>query len=172
VKMVDFGIAISSAREETDIRPGRPRGKLPYMSPEQARGEVVDARSDVFSAGIMLFELTTGRRLFKAPSDQETLELLCDKDYPRPSDVRPGYPGELEAIVVKALARDRDLRWRSARDMQAAIEEFVRVERVPTSSAALSALMRGLFESELASEEAALAESKRRVDEMESESGG
>jgi serine/threonine protein kinase len=166
VKLVDFGIALSRARPDPETRPARPRGKLPYMSPEQARGEPVDGRSDVFAAGIILFELTTGRRLFKAPSDRETLELLCDRPYPRPSDVQPGYPPELEAIVTRALAKDRDERWRSARDMQAALEEFVRMERVPTSAAALSALMRSLFEEELAREEGALAEGRRAVEGM------
>lgn len=157
VKIVDFGIAISGTMPEEEPATGRPKGKLPYMSPEQARGDAIDGRSDVFSAGIMLFELTTGRRLFKAPSDRETLELLLQRDYPRPSDVAVGYPRELEAIVMRALAKDREERWRTARDMQAALEEFIRVERIPASPARLSQLMRSLFEAELVAEEAELA---------------
>jgi serine/threonine protein kinase len=166
VKIVDFGIAISSAMPDEEPAAGRPKGKLPYMSPEQARGEPIDGRSDVFSAGIMLFELTTGRRLFKAPSDRETLDLLLARDYPRPSDVMAGYPPELEAVVVRALAKDRDERWANAREMQAALEEFIRIERVPVSAVALSHLMRSLFEAELAAEEAALASSKPLADAL------
>jgi serine/threonine-protein kinase len=157
VKIVDFGIAISNAMRDSEPATGRPKGKLAYMSPEQARGEAIDGRSDVFAAGIMLFELTTGRRLFKAPSDRETLELLLERDCPKPSDVVAGYPRELEAIVVRALARDREERWKSAREMQAALEEFIRIERVPASPVRLSQLMRSLFESELASDEVELA---------------
>ncbi len=142
VKIVDFGIAISRTLEDEEPATGRPKGKLPYMSPEQARGGAIDGRSDVFSAGIMLFELTTGRRLFKAPSDRETLELLLERDYPRPSEVVAGYPRELESIVMRALARDPEARWGSAREMLAALEEFVRAERVPASPVGLSQLMR------------------------------
>jgi serine/threonine-protein kinase len=146
VKLVDFGIAISGAEREAPSATGRPKGKLPYMSPEQARGEPVDARSDVFSAGVLLFELTTGRRLFKGATDDETLALLCERDVPRPSQVRPDYPGELESIVMRALARDRDERWGSAREMQAALAEFARFERLPTSPVGLAHLMASLFD--------------------------
>jgi serine/threonine-protein kinase len=159
IKLVDFGIATSRIGEEPPPT-GRPKGKLPYMSPEQARCEAVDGRSDVFSTGIMLFELTTGHRLFKAAGERETLELLLDRAYPRPSDLFPGYPPTLEAIVTRALARDREARWPSARAMQAALEAFVRDERIAASPTALGALMTSLFEVELSKEAAALAEAR------------
>jgi eukaryotic-like serine/threonine-protein kinase len=171
VKLVDFGIAKSgAAKSETpsvdDSDVGRLKGKIPYMSPEQARGETVDWRSDIFSAGVMLFELTTGRRLFKAASEFETLKIICDGPYPLPSHVREGYPQALQAIVTRALARDRSDRWQSAREMQAALEEFVRVERLPVSPVALSGLMRSLFAEELHRHDEALQEDKRHADSM------
>jgi serine/threonine protein kinase len=166
VKLADFGIATSRALPLGDTPTGRPKGKVPYMAPEQARGEAVDGRSDVFSTGIILFELTTGHRLFKAPSEEETLDLLLTRDYPLPSDLFRGYPRALEAIVMRALARDPAARWQTAREMQAALEAFVRDERIEASAIALSRLMTSLFDSELAVENAALAGAKRLAETL------
>jgi serine/threonine-protein kinase len=161
VKIVDFGIAQSDAMSQGETQSGRLKGKIPYMSPEQARGGAIDLRSDIFAAGVMLFELTTGRRLFKGSSEYETLELICDRDYPRPSEVRRDYPPELEAIVMRALAKDRAERWQTAREMQSALEDFVRRERVPVSTVTLSKFMNSLFAEKLASEKAALDQEKQ-----------
>ena len=158
VKVVDFGIAKSDARPGDDTESGRLKGKVPYMSPEQARGEAVDWRSDIFAVGVILFELTTGRRLFKTSSEYETLKLICDREYPLPSSIRPGYPPALEAIVMRALAKDRDERWQSAREMQGALEEFVRQGRIGASRTALSKFMGSLFEDKLAGPHGGAAE--------------
>ena len=104
VKIVDFGVAQShSSREEK----GSIKGKVPYMSPEQVRAEPLDHRSDIFAVGVVLYELTTGRRLFKAATDKETARLIVDGVVPRPSTVVPHYPPDLEAIVMRSLRRDR-----------------------------------------------------------------
>jgi serine/threonine-protein kinase len=163
VKVVDFGIAKSDTRME-DTKNGRLKGKIPYMSPEQARGENIDWRSDIFAAGVLLFELTTGKRLFKGTSEYDTLKLIVERDYPLPSQARFGYPRELEVIVMRALAKDRDQRWQSAREMQAAIEEFVRRERLGVSTIALSQFMKGLFEDKLAIQKEALLQGKQLAD--------
>jgi eukaryotic-like serine/threonine-protein kinase len=164
VKIVDFGIAKSDNKMATETRSGKLKGKVPYMSPEQARGEAIDSRSDIFAVGTMLFELTTGKRLFKGQSEFETLKLICDRDYPLPSQVRPGYSPDLEAIVMKALTKDRNQRYQSARDMQAALEEFVRRERIPTSNVALTGFMQDLFEEKLASHKKEMLEGKQLAD--------
>jgi serine/threonine protein kinase len=165
VKIVDFGIAKSDARvEEIGDQTGRLKGKIPYMSPEQARGETIDWRTDIFATGVVLFELTTGTRLFKAASEYESLKRICTGDYPLPSQSRPGYPRELETIVMRALARDRRQRWQSAREMQRAIEELVRKERLAVSTIALSEFMQRLFEDKLASQRQALLEGKQLAD--------
>jgi len=172
VKIVDFGIAKSNAERPGQTQSGHLKGKVPYMSPEQARGEPVDWRTDVFAAGILLFELTTGKRLFKAASEFETLKLICDQEYPTALQVRDGYPLELESVVMRALEKKREDRWQSAREMQAAIEEFVRRERVPVSNIALSQFMQRLFAEKLAAQKEALLQGKQLADIIANEPGG
>src|SRR6185503_14518407 len=156
VKIVDFGIAKSGYEPGEDTESGQLKGKAPYMSPEQAAGESIDWRSDIFATGVMLFELTTGKRLFKGASEYETLKLICDKDYPLPSQVRPGYPPALERIVMKALAKKREERYQSSREMQGDLEAFVREERIPVSQVSLTKWMQSLFEEKLAQQKEAL----------------
>jgi len=178
IKIVDFGIAKSEAKNEANengvsARPPpepktRLQGKVPYMSPEQARGEDVDARSDVFSTGVMLFELTTGRRLFKTSSEYDTLKLICDSDYPTPSHVSPGYPAALERVVMRALAKDPSERFQSAREMQGALEDVVRREQWVVSTIGLQRFMQTLFADKLASHEQALQQGKQLAAAIES----
>ncbi len=170
VKIVDFGIAKTNeltAGERTQA--GQLKGKVPYMSPEQASGKDIDHRSDIFAVGIMLFELTTGRRLFKAKSEFETLKLICERDYPRPSQIRPDYPPALEAIVMRALAKDPEQRYQSARDMQADLESFIREERIAASAVSLGAWMRMLFEDKIAEQKEALQDVKQLADVIASQ---
>ncbi|HSO34832.1 MAG TPA: serine/threonine-protein kinase [Labilithrix sp.] len=167
VKIVDFGIAKSDSRVGEQTKSGKLKGKVPYMSPEQARGESIDARSDVFSTGVMLFELTTGKRLFKGASEYETLRLICERDYPRPSDVRSDYPMGLEPIVMKALAKNADDRYQSAREMQADLETFVRSHQIAVSHIALNQFMQSLFEDKLALQKEALLQGKQLADIIE-----
>lgn len=155
VKVVDFGIAKTGAGGE-ETKAGQLKGKVPYMSPEQCRAEPLDARSDIFSAGIILYELTTNRRLFRSPSEFQTLRLIVEGDYPRPSAVRSGYPAALEAIVMKALEKDRDTRYQSAREMMEDLESFVREERMKVGATALSGFMARLFGDKIAAQQEAL----------------
>ena len=172
VKIVDFGIAKSDTRVGEQTKSGKLKGKVPYMSPEQARGEPLDARSDLFAAGTMLFELTTGKRLFKGQSEYETLKLICDRDYPRPSDIHPDYPRGLEAIVMRALAKDPTDRYQTAREMQADLEAFVRQHQIAVSSLALNQFMQSLFEEKLALQKEALLQGKHLADSLELQHAG
>ncbi len=165
VKIVDFGIAKSTSAVEVESKSsGQIKGKVPYMSPEQARGATIDHRSDIFAVGILLFELTTGRRLFKAKNDLDTLKLICDREYPRPSQVRPGYPPALEAIVMRALEKDRDKRYQRCRDMQADLEAFIREERIAASTVELGNWMNFLFEEKINQQKAVLQDAKQLAD--------
>jgi serine/threonine protein kinase len=165
VKVVDFGIAKSTQVAVSEgVSGGQLKGKIPYMSPEQATGQPIDHRSDIFSVGIVLFELSTGRRLFKSQNEHETLKLICEREYPRPSQVRPGYPAALELIVMKALQRDVNRRYQSARELQADLETFIRSERVAASTVELGRWMELLFEDKIVQQKAALQDAKQLAD--------
>jgi serine/threonine-protein kinase len=106
VKLADFGIARAAGAVE-QTRPGTIKGKLAYMAPEQARGEPVDARADVFALGVVLWELCTGRRLFARDSDAATLAALVASDpISRPSAWNEEVPPELDELVLGAVERD------------------------------------------------------------------
>ena len=107
VKIMDFGIAKAASRS-TKTRVGTVKGKCAYMSPEQARGKNLDPRSDLFALGVTLWEMLTGKRLFVGESDIETLNNVLKAEVPPPSELNPAVPKDLEAIVLKSLARDRD----------------------------------------------------------------
>jgi serine/threonine protein kinase len=138
VKLTDFGIAKWNKRQ-TETRYGALKGKLQYMSPEQCRADPLDRRSDVFGLGILLFELTTGTRLFQGTSDFGVLEQIVHHDAPRPSTRRPDYPPAIERIVMRALARAPDERYQTARDLQLELEAYALEARLPISAVARAA---------------------------------
>jgi hypothetical protein len=144
VKLTDFGIAKWNKRL-TETRYGALKGKLQYMSPEQCRADPLDRRSDVFGLGILLYELTTGTRLFQGTSDFGVLEQIVNHDAPRPSTRRPGYPPAVERIVMRALARNPDERYQTARDLQLELEAYALEARLPISAVARAAEMHALF---------------------------
>ncbi|MEB2312644.1 MAG: protein kinase [Sorangiineae bacterium] len=118
VKIADFGIASANLfREE----PGVLKGKTAYMSPEQARGERVDRRTDVYSLGVVFHELLTGRALHGAAEGSELLDAVRVGQVEPPSTFVRDVPGELEVVVMRALARDREDRFPTARELAASI---------------------------------------------------
>jgi serine/threonine protein kinase len=141
VKLVDFGVAGAMNQLSTDDEV-KIRGKFGYMSPEQAQAKPLDRRSDVFSLGIVLFELTTGYRLFRGRDDRHTLELVTWGKIPRPSQVIPTYPEQLEAIVMKALERDLDKRFQTADEFHDALETYLVEQRILVPAAGVKGLLR------------------------------
>jgi len=144
VKLLDFGLAKLSGRnngEPGDIdaeeatETGRPEpltgagtapGTAAYMSPEQARGEEVDARTDLFSLGAVLYEMTTGKRPFPGETPAVLFEGILAREPAPPSALIPDVPYELDAIVLKALEKDRDLRYQTAADLRVDLQRAAR----------------------------------------------
>jgi serine/threonine protein kinase len=124
VKIIDFGIA-KAAGKAGRTQAGILKGKFGYMSPEQVQGLEIDRRSDVFGVGICLYELLTGERLFVAESDFATLEKVRNVDIMPPSTYNRRIPEELEQIVLKALARDRDLRHQTSMQLHDELQGFM-----------------------------------------------
>ncbi len=124
IKLGDFGVAHDDSRA-SDPFPGQMKGKIPYMSPEQLAGTKPDARSDVFAAGIVLWETLTQRHLFHAPTQSETMARICGAARVPPSHVNPQVPKALDDVVMAALETDRDRRLSSAKAFQSALLEVL-----------------------------------------------
>ena len=144
VKITDFGLAKAVSQLER-TEPGVVKGKFSYLSPEAAEGKDVDARSDIFSAGIILHELLTNRRLFMGKSDLETVELVKKCQIPSPSTIREAVKPELDVIVLKALARDRRKRYQSAREFGDDMADFLFANGMKVTGFDVARTMRELF---------------------------
>jgi len=144
VKVADFGIAKATHRT-TKTRTGTLKGKVAYMSPEQCVGEAVDRRSDVFSLGIVLYELLTARRLFKAENDFMTMTAIVLGYIPPPSKFRPELPPQLEDIVLRALATKPSDRYATAHELRLALEQLAATLQLSMSSTALADYMHAVF---------------------------
>ncbi|MBX7101183.1 MAG: TIGR02265 family protein [Myxococcaceae bacterium] len=147
VKLIDFGVA-KAAGKVTKTATGIIKGKYAYMSPEQAKGEELDSRSDLYGLGIVLYELLTNQRLFKRENDTETLKAVVYDRVQPPSAVVKGIPKALDPVVMKALERDRRQRYQTAQEFQLALEEFLVRQRLPATPVHLSAYVRELFPEE------------------------
>ncbi len=146
-KLIDFGIAkttSSSLRTQT----GALKGKISYMSPEQARGARLDRRSDVFSLGVVLWEMIAGRRLHDRDNDLMTIEKIAREVPPSLAGQR-GCPPELAGIVAQALALDPAGRFQTAQALELSLEELARELRLPQSRVTLSGELHALFADEI-----------------------
>jgi tetratricopeptide (TPR) repeat protein/tRNA A-37 threonylcarbamoyl transferase component Bud32 len=145
VKIADFGIASANVfREE----PGTLKGKTAYMSPEQARAEKVDRRSDIFSLGVVLHELLTGRALYRRTEGKELLDQVRAGNVEAPSVFVKDVPSELEAIVMRALSRDRENRFQTAKDFAAAITRVLFEKQVLVDADVVAGLIKRFVQNE------------------------
>jgi len=153
IKIIDFGIA-KAANKASKTQAGILKGKFGYMSPEQVRGLPLDRRSDVFSTGIVIYELLTGERLFVGESDFSTLEKVRKVEIMPPSTYNRRIPEELENIILKALAKDPDDRYQTAMDFHDDLQSFIYTSGSFFARKDLSAYMHTTFADEIAKESA------------------
>ncbi len=145
IKLCDFGI-VKAVSKSSHTQMGALKGKLQYMSPEQAYGKPVDGRSDIFAVGALLFEMLTGRRLFVGDSEMEVLEAVRECRVVAPSELAPSVRPEVDAVVRKALAREPGERFQSAGEMVRRLEEILASMRPVPGQRELSVFMARLFD--------------------------
>jgi serine/threonine-protein kinase len=148
VKLIDFGIARPSNRLGA-TRGDRVRGTVPYMSPEQCRGHHLDRRSDLFSAGILLYELTVGRRLFDGEGEFDVFKQIVEGELPQPSVARAGFPSVLEPVVLRALAKAPAARFQTAAELLDALDGVMAALGLTPSARALRGFMHERFASQI-----------------------
>jgi serine/threonine protein kinase len=151
VKIIDFGIAKCASLNHTTQR-GFLKGKLTYMSPEQAVGKPIDHRSDIFSVGILLYEMVTHHRMFEG----ETMEVFArvrESYFEPPESIVKNLPGKLYEIIYRSLEKDPQYRYQTAGEMLADIEECIQSLPIPPSKQTLSDYMSKLFKEESLVEE-------------------
>ena len=144
VKVLDFGIA-KAASNVVETRTGVIKGKYAYIAPEQALANHIDARADLWSMGVVFWELLTTRRLFKSVNELATLQETLRGDIRPPSAVQPGIPPELDAIAMRALQRDPDQRYATAAAFKADLEHWLERQPYAPDRRAISALMKERF---------------------------
>jgi serine/threonine protein kinase len=168
VKVLDFGIATAADRV-TRTETGTFKGKFEYSSPEQCKGRPLDRRSDVFALGVLLFELSTGTRLFKRAGQLDTLRAICEEPIISPKDVRPDYPDVLISVLLRALERDKEKRYPTAlamrHDLLAAVRQLTTEVALEES---MSRVMHRIFADRIAEKSTLLrrVESGSNVEEI------
>ena len=164
VKLTDFGLASSTLKLEKTA-PGIIYGKVAYMSPEQARGEKLDGRSDMYATGIVLWELLTGRQLFPPGKDQpqDLLSRAKNPEVMRPSKRAPRVPVELDEICVRSLAAAKDDRYADCDEMRMALQSWLAQNAPTTDGTRMSAFLAELFADDMVRERAERAEMISRV---------
>ncbi len=159
-KVTDFGIAKAEDRA-SKTQAGVLKGKFGYMSPEQVRGMDIDHRSDVFAVGILLYEMVTGKRLFVGESDFSTLEKVRNADIPLPREHNPNIPENLEKVMMKALAKERDERYAYASDLHDDLQQFLIEENTIYNAKRLAALLKQEFVEDIEKERGRMEEFQR-----------
>ncbi len=140
VKLCDFGIA-KAASKASQTRAGALKGKLQYMSPEQAWGKNIDHRSDIFSLGLVLYEMLTSQKVFAGDSELSVLEQVRDPVIAAPSSHNPEIDAEIDRIVFKALHADREERYQSADELHSDLEGVLREQQAAPDRAAIAAFL-------------------------------
>ncbi|MDI1435180.1 serine/threonine protein kinase [Polyangium sorediatum] len=145
VKIVDFGVAKATASVTITRVPGMLKGKAHYMSPEQIRGDRLDRRSDIFSLGILMYVMITGRHPFKASTDKQTMDNIVGTEPVPIRDLVPSVRPDLEAVVMRALAKRVDDRWSDCAEMQRALDQITNAIGAAVTDGDMASFVRNLM---------------------------
>ncbi len=140
VKIVDFGLA-KAAHSVEKTEPGVVKGKFSYLAPETALGQEADSQADIYAVGIMLWEMLAGRKLYQGETDYQTVQMVQRSQVPSLRDLNPDVPEALERILMKALAREKAQRYRTAQHMGVELERFLAQNRMFASAFDLGELV-------------------------------
>lgn len=164
-KLVDFGIAKATARSAGLTEAGEVKGKFAFMAPEQVRGHAVDARTDLFALGILLYSITTGKHPFRGAHPGETLQNICSDRAPTPpSAFLSDYPAALEAVVMKSLAKAPEQRFSSGNELLSALEDAMPGPLEASFEVEVSRYLKELFGARASERRAAIRVAQEQAD--------
>jgi serine/threonine protein kinase len=144
IKVADFGVAKAQGQLHRPTETGEMKGKLAYMAPEQVTAKDIDHRADIFALGCVLYEVTVGKRPFQGEGALSTLYQLLEQAVAAPTEVCPGYPPALSAIVLKALAKDPEQRHQTAEDLRVDLEGWIAASGSKANEREIAALLRAV----------------------------
>ena len=165
VKVVDFGIAKAMGRGTAEAMAGKIKGKVPYMSPEQAQGEEIDRRTDVFALGTVFYQLALGRHPFRGESDAETMNNLLSRPVAPPRAIDPSFPEEIENVILTAIAKNKDERFPTMAAFEAALGAAVARLGMLTSDDEVAAFVEKVLGERAKKRRESLKEAMRAADE-------
>jgi serine/threonine-protein kinase len=149
VKLIDFGVA-KAAQRHTETQGGVRKGKAPYMSPEQVKGEAVDGRADIFALGVVLYEMCLGRRPFEGEPGAELAHRIAEEEYPAPRAIAPDFPEDVTEAIGRALAKEPRERFPDGEAMALALEASLTTRAAVPSLPGRAWVLRSLFAEDLA----------------------
>jgi serine/threonine protein kinase len=164
VKIADFGIA-KAASKSTETRAGVLKGKILYMSPEQAWGKTIDRRSDLYSLGVLLYEMVADRKIVEADSEFSMLEKVRNAEVDFPPQVFEKIPNRLSDIIKKALEKDPENRYQTAHEMRVDLESYLLTSKETLSEKMISEYLKDLFRDEIVEERKILLEGQGAPEE-------
>jgi serine/threonine protein kinase len=165
VKVADFGVAKAQGQLHRPTETGEMKGKLAYMAPEQVTAKDIDHRADIFALGCVLYEVTVGRRPFQGEGALSTLYQLLEQNVAAPGEVCPGYPAGLSNIVLKALAKDVELRFQTAEDLRIALESWLASTGSKANEREIAALVRATLGDEIDQKSRSINEAAAKLKE-------
>jgi serine/threonine protein kinase len=160
IKITDFGIAKAEDRA-SKTQAGVLKGKFGYMSPEQVRGLDIDRRSDIFAVGILMYEMLTGKRLFVGESDFATLEKVRNAEITPPREANPQLSEDLEKVMMKALAAERDERYQWASELSEALQRYLIIDNTIFTGKKLAELLSQEYAEDIEQEKKRMEEYKK-----------